>query len=149
MGWVMLFIGLLLPVPVGMWLIGKRSANVVLTLLGLISLPLLVWSSSLALKIGPCKVDGCMSSSEHSRLVLSLPALALVLIAFGLLAYHQVLPGAAALIVGLILGAISVTKTDTTVEISYAILAGFVALYVVYMSYGDEASRVPDFPPPT
>src|SRR3954468_1295736 len=46
-GWVMLFVGLALPVLVGWLVIGKAHADVPLSLIGLTSLPLLVWGSSL------------------------------------------------------------------------------------------------------
>jgi hypothetical protein len=151
MGWVMLFVGLLLPVPIGLWLIGKRHANVPLSLIGLVSLPLLIWAASLAAKIGPCDTGGadpCMSSSEHSRLLFSLPALALLLVAFGLLAFWRLVPAAAAMIVGLILAAISVTKTDTPIAITFAVLAAGAAAYLVSVYAGRETSQVPDYPPP-
>ena len=69
----MLFIGIALPVPIGIWLIRSRRADLLLSLLGLAALPLIVWGASLGAKIGPCKVDGCMSSTQHSRLVFARP----------------------------------------------------------------------------
>jgi hypothetical protein len=147
MGWVMMFVGLILPVFVGGWLIGKRRANVVLSLLGLIALPLVLWSASLYLKIGPCGVPDCMTSSEHSRLVLSIPGIVLLVGSYALLATKRDTAGVAALVLGFVLCAIGVAKTDKTITITLVILAVAAIGYVAYGYANREESQVPDYPP--
>src|SRR3954464_4113816 len=108
----MLFVGLLLPLPIGAWLIRGRRADLPLSLIGLASLPVLVWAGSLGAKIGPCDVPGCMSSDQHSHLVFSLVALGLLLVSFGLLAVKQTRAGGAVLVLSLLVAAFSMTRTD-------------------------------------
>ena len=144
----MLFIGIALPVPIGIWLIRSRRADLLLSLLGLAALPLIVWGASLGAKIGPCKVDGCMSSTQHSRLVFGIVALVILLVAFGLLAYRYVRAGGAVLVVAEVVGAYSMTKTDTAAAITLLAFALAAAGYLLasYLS-AREAGQVPDFPP--
>ena len=143
----MLFVGLGLPVVVGWWLLSVRQADIWLSLLGLVAMPLIFWSAALYLKIGPCDVGDCMTASEHSRLVLSLPGFALLLVAFGLLAVRQSILAAASLIAGLVVCGIGVTRTDNTITIALVILAVGAAGYM-YFLYADRPGRaVPDFPP--
>jgi hypothetical protein len=148
MGWVMFLIGLALPVPIGMFLIGKRRANLLLTLLGLVALPLVLWSASLYLKIGPCGVPDCMSSSEHSQLVLSVPGLVLLVAGYVLLAIRRTWAAGAALILSFLLTAIGVAKTDRTVTVSLCLLAATAIGYLVYLYANRVDTTVPDYPPP-
>jgi len=144
----MLFIGIALPVPIGIWLIRSRRADLLLSLLGLASLPLIVWGASLGAKIGPCKVDGCMSSTQHSRLVFGIVALVILLAAFGLLAYRRVTAGGAVLVVAELVGAYSMTKTDTAAVITLVVFALAAGGYLVASFLSDrQAKQVPDFPP--
>jgi hypothetical protein len=144
----MFLIGLALPVPIGMFLIGKRRANLVLTLLGLVALPLVLWSASLYLKIGPCGVPDCMSSSEHSQLVLSVPGLVLLVAGYVLLAIRRTWAAGAALILSFLLTAIGVAKTDRTVTVSLCLLAATAIGYLVYLYANRVDTTVPDYPPP-
>lgn len=144
----MLFVGLALPVPIGAWLIRGRRADLLLSLIGLASLPVLVWAGSLGAKIGPCEVGTCMSSSQHSHLVFALVALAVLLVSFGLLAVKQTRAGGAALVVSQLVGAFSVTTTDTASTVMLVIFALAAAGYLVAGYIAErEARRVPDFPP--
>jgi hypothetical protein len=143
----MFLIGLALPVPIGMFLIGKRRANLLLTLLGLVALPLVLWSASLYLKIGPCGVPDCMSSNEHSQLVLSVPGLVLLVAGYVLLAIRQTWAAGAALILSFVLTAIGVAKTDKTVTVSLCLLAVTAIGYLVYLYANRVDTTVPDYPP--
>jgi hypothetical protein len=148
MGWVMFLLGLALPVPIGAFLIGKRRANLPLTLLGLIALPLVLWSASLYLKIGPCGVPDCMTSSEHSQLVLSVPGLVFLVGGYVLLAVRQTWAAGAALILSFILTALGVAKTDRTVTVTLFILAAAGIGYMINLYMNREDMTVPDYPPP-
>ena len=144
----MFFVGLALPVVVGSWLIGKAHADVLLSLLGLTSLPLLVWGSSLGAKIGPCDVPTCMSSTQHSHFVISIVALVIVGGGFVALAMGRRMIGGLIVALGQFVGAYSMLKTDTASAITFIIL-GLAALGYLYVQYRleHEADRVPDFPP--
>jgi hypothetical protein len=144
----MFFIGLLLPLPIGRYLIRKARADLPLSLLGLASLPVLVWAASLGAKIGPCKVDGCMSSAEHSRLVFAIVAVVILLVAFGVLAVHQRMAGGGLLVVAELVGAFSIARVDTAVVVTLLMIAAAAAGYlVVQYTLAREATQVPDFPP--
>jgi hypothetical protein len=149
MGWVMFFVGLVLAPLIGWYLIGRRRADLPLTLLGLASVPMIVWGASLGAKIGPCKVGDCMSSGQHSRLVLVLVALGLLAVAFVLLALHRQLAGGGVLVVAEAVGAVGVQRVDTTALVALFLLGGAALLYLA-LTYAAqrEATRVPDFPPP-
>ena len=148
MGWVMFLIGLALPVPIGMFLIGKRRSNLALTLLSLVALPLELWAASLYLKIGPCGVPDCMSPSEHSRLVLSVPGIVLLGAGYVLLAMRQTWAAGAALILSFVLTAVGVAKTDRTVTVTLGILAAASIGYLIYLYANRVDTTVPDYPPP-
>jgi hypothetical protein len=144
----MLFVGLFLPIPVGYLVIGWRHADVPLSLFGLTSLPLLVWGASLGASIGPCGVPSCVSHTEHSRLVISIAALVILVVAFVLLGLQRFWPGGIVLVVAELVGAYSMIKTDTAIVITLLILAGSAVGYLIYRSMDElEESRVPDFPP--
>lgn len=148
MGWLLFSIGLIAPVLVGWWLLGKRRANPLLSLLGLASLSLIVWAAALGAKIGPCKVGPCISSTQHSRLVFAIVALAILLVAFGLLAFGRVMLGGGALAVALLVGAYGNTKTDAAAAIMLLAFAMGAAIYLlVQYLLAREETRVPDFPP--
>jgi hypothetical protein len=148
MGWLMLLVGLLLPPLVGWWLIGRRRADVPLSLLGLASLPLLVWAGAIAANVGPCDVGACVSSSQHSRLVLALVALAIVAVAFGLLGTGRLLAGGAALAVAEVVGAIAIKPIDTTSFVALLLIAAAALGYLVVAYTGRrEVAKVPDYPP--
>jgi hypothetical protein len=144
----MLFVGLALPVLVGWWLIGKAHADLPLSLIGLTSLPLLVWGSSLGAKIGPCDVPTCMSSTQHSHFVISIVALVIVAVGFVALTRAPRMIGGLVIAVGQFVGAYSMLTTDTASAITFIIL-GVAALGYLYVQYRleHEADRVPDFPP--
>lgn len=146
----MLFVGFLAPVPIAYWVIGKRRADVTLTLLGLTALPMLVWGASLGAEIGPCSVPDCMSSSQHDQFVITIVSLVLVLGAFGLLATGRVQLGGIVLVIGQVVGAYSMTKTDVVITVTLIVLAVAAAAYVIYRR-GEalETPRVPDYPPPS
>jgi hypothetical protein len=149
MGWLVFFIGLGLPVAIGWWLLVRRRADAPLSLLGLISLPILVWAAAIGAKIGPCKVGNCVSSTQHDRLVFAIVALALLVVAFGLLAYHQQLAGGSALVLAEVVGAIGVQKIDTTELITLLVIGAAALAYLLLVNARARAeSRVPDFPPP-
>lgn len=145
----MFFVGLVLPPLIGWYLIGRRHADLPLTLLGLASVPMIVWGASLGAKIGPCKVGDCMSSSEHSRLVLVIVALGLLAVAFVLLGLRQQFPGGGMVVVAEAVGAIGVQRVDTTALVALFIVGAAALLYLV-LTYAAqrESARVPDFPPP-
>ena len=144
----MLFVGLLLPLAIGAWLIRARRADLLLSLIGLASLPVLVWAGSLGAKLGPCKVGNCMSSGQHSHLVIALVALGILLVSFGLLAVKQTRAGGAALVVALLVGAFSMTRTDTAAAVMLVIFALAAAGYLLAAYIAErDARRVPDFPP--
>ncbi|HEY7632803.1 MAG TPA: hypothetical protein VH817_19010 [Thermoleophilaceae bacterium] len=148
MGWVMLFVGLALPILIGSVVIGKTKADLPLTLIGLVSVPLLVWGASLGLKIGPCDVPQCMSSTQHSHYVIAIVGLVVLAGAFFLLARGQQMIGGLVLALAQLLGAYSMLKTDTASAITFLILC-VSALGYLYVQYrlAHEADRVPDFPP--
>jgi ABC-type Na+ efflux pump permease subunit len=147
-GWLVFFIGLLAPVLIGWWLIGKRRANPLLSLLGLASLSVLVWAAALGAKIGSCKVGSCISTTQHNRLVFAIVALAILLVAFGLLAVGRMMLGGAALVVALLVGAYGNTTTDAVAAIMLLVFALGAAAYVlVQYLVAREERRVPDFPP--
>lgn len=144
----MLFVGLLVPVLVGSWLIGKAHADLPLSLIGLTSLPLLVWGSSLGAKIGSCDVPTCMTSTQHSHLVISIVALVIMAAAFVALSRGQQMVGGLIVALGQFVGAYSMLKTDAASAITFLIL-GAAALGYVFVQYrlAHEAQRVPDYPP--
>ncbi len=144
----MLFVGFLLPVPVAWWLIGKARADLLLSLIGLTSLPLLVWGGALGAKIGPCDVGDCMSSTQHSHLVVAIVALVILAVAFVLLARSQQMIGGGVLVLAELVGAYSMLKTDAAAAITLLFFAAGAAAYL-YVQYrlAHEATRVPDFPP--
>ena len=144
----MLFVGLVLPLAIGAWLIRGRRADLLLSLIGLASLPVLVWAGSLGAKLGPCKVGNCMSSGQHSHFVIALVALGILLVSFGLLAVKQTRAGGAALVVALLVGAFSMTRTDTAAAVMLVIFALAAAGYLLAAYIAErDARRVPDFPP--
>jgi hypothetical protein len=144
----MLFVGLALPILVGFVVIGKTKADRPLTLIGLVSLPLLVWGASLGLKIGPCDVPQCMSSTQHSHYVFAIAGLVVLAGAFYVLTRGQQMIGGLIVAVAQLLGAYAMLKTDTASAITFLILCA-AALGYVYVEYrlAHEADRVPDFPP--
>lgn len=144
----MLFVGLFAPVLIGWWLIGKRRANTLLSLLGLAGLPVIIWGASLGAKVGPCDVPDCMSSTQHSHLVVAIVSLVLVLGSFGLLAIGRSMLGGVLLTVALLVGAYSMASTDLAALIMLVAFAFGAAAYVFIVWWTDrEAQRVPDFPP--
>jgi hypothetical protein len=145
---VLFFVGLVLPVPLGAWLIRKRRADLPLSLIGLASLPVLVWAGSLGAKIGPCDVGSCMSSAQHSRLVFGLVALGIIAVAFILLALKQMMAGGGVLVVAELVGAFAMTRTDTAAAVMLLLFALAAGGYMLgsYLAVR-EAKRVPDFPP--
>jgi hypothetical protein len=144
----MLLVGLLLPLVIGAWLIRRRRADLPLSLIGLASVPVLVWGGSLGAKIGPCKVGSCMSSGQHSHLVITLVALGILLVSFGLLAAKQTRAGGAVLVVSQLVGAFSMTRTDTTSTVMLLIFALAAGGYLLAGYLAErEAAQVPDFPP--
>jgi hypothetical protein len=150
MGWVMLFVGLFVPVLIGWWLLGKRHANTLLSLLGLAALPMIVWGASLGAKVGPCGVPDCMSSTQHSHLVVAIVSLVLVLGSFALLAIGRSMLGGLLLTVALIVGAYSMASTDLAGLIMLLVFALGAAAYVSIVWWTDrDAGRVPDYPPVT
>jgi hypothetical protein len=146
----MLFVGLALPVLVGWLVLGKAHADVPLSLIGLTSLPLLVWGSSLGAKIGPCDVPTCMTSTQHSHFVISIVALVIVAVGFVALTRAPRVVGGLIIALGQFVGAYSMLTTDTASAITFIIL-GVAALGYLYVQYRleHEADRVPDFPPAT
>jgi hypothetical protein len=148
MGWLMLVVGLALPPLIGWWLLTRWRADVPLTLIGLVSLPMLVWGGALGAKIGPCDVPDCMTSSEHRGLVLVLVALAILLVAFALLAAQQLVAGGLVLAAAEVVAAIGVKRVDTTMFVALLVLAALACGYLLlrYVRARAEA-RVPDFPP--
>ncbi len=149
MGWFLFFVGLVVAPLAGWFLIVKRRADLLLTLLGAASIPPLVWGASLGAEIGPCGVPDCMGSAEHSRLVLSIPALALVLVALGLLAAGRLFAGGGVLVVGEALGGFSTQRTDTAVLVALFLLGAGALVYLAILYFGQrDELRVPDYPPP-
>ena len=144
----MLSIGLLAPVLIAWWLLGKRRANTLLSLLALASLPMVIWGASLGGQIGPCGVPDCMSSTQHDHLVVSIVALALVLASIGLLAVGRVTLGGALFTVAALVGAYSMATTDVAALIMLIVVAAGAALYMLVVWWTDrEARHVPDYPP--
>jgi hypothetical protein len=145
----MFLVGLLVPLPIGAWLIRKRRADVPLSLIGLASVPVIVWGASLGAKIGPCGVPDCMSHTQHSHLVWSIISLGLLLAGFAVLGIvHRMMVAGSLIVVGLLVGAYSMLKTDIAAAIMILIIAGFAVIYVGgnYLVERED-KRVPDFPP--
>jgi uncharacterized membrane protein YbjE (DUF340 family) len=143
----MLFVGLLLPLPIGTWLI-RRRADLFLSLVGLASVPVIVWSASLGAKIGPCDVPSCMSHTQHSHLVLAIVALVILLGSFVALAMHQRTIGGSLLVVAELVSAYSMLKTDAAAVVMHVIFGLSAAGYLLGNYLADrDAKRVPDFPP--
>jgi hypothetical protein len=144
----MFFVGLVLPVPVGVWLIRMRRGDLPLSLIGLASLPVLTWGAALGLKIGPCKVGPCMSHTQHNHLVISIVAFVLLIVAFAVLGLVNKTAGGGVLIVAQLVGAYSMLKTDAAAAVMLLIFAAAAAGYLIagYMATR-EAQRVPDYPP--
>jgi hypothetical protein len=127
----MLFVGILLPVLGAWWLLGRVHADLALSLIGL-----------------PCKVGDCMSSTQHSHLVIAIVAFVLVLVSFVLLSMSRQLLGGAVLIVSQLVGAYSMLKTDTAAAVMLLVFAALAAVYVAYrLAAQRDETRVPDFPP--
>jgi hypothetical protein len=147
MGWVLLFIGLLLPPLIGWLLIRRFRADLALTLLGLASLPVLFWGFALWTKIGPCKVGSCLSSGEHGRLVFAIAALVVLLAAFALIAAKNVLAGGAALVLAEALGAVSLARIDNTATIMIILIGLAAAGYLAVFRSGLARTQTPDYPP--
>jgi hypothetical protein len=145
----MLFVGILVPVLAGWWLISRVHADLALSLLGLASLPVLVWGSSLGAEIGPCNVSsGCMTSTQHDHLVISIVALVILIGAFVLLSLARKLWGGLALTLALLVGAYSMLTTDLVAAIMLLLFAVLSAAYVSYRTAAErETPRVPDYPP--
>lgn len=143
----MLVVGLVLPLLIGWWLVTRRRADLPLTLIGLASLPMLVWGGALGAKIGPCGVPDCMTSAQHSRLVFMLVAVGILLVAFALLAAQQLVAGGLVMVAAEVVAALGVKRVDTTAFVGLLILAGAAAGYLLlrYLRARAEA-RVPDFP---
>lgn len=144
----MLFVGLALPVLIGWWLLGRTPADRALTLIGLVSLPLLVWGASLGAKIGPCEVPACMTSTQHSHLVISIVALVIALVAFVALSMGRRVVGGLILALAQLVGTYSMLKTDVAAAITFLLL-GVAAVAYLYVHYRleHEADYVPDYPP--
>jgi hypothetical protein len=144
----MFFVGLVVPLPIGSWLIRKRRADVPLTLVGIASVPVLVWGASLGAKIGPCGVPDCMSHAQHNHLVWSIVALGLLVAAFVVLGVHRMMIGGGVLIVALLVGAFSMLKTDIAAAVLILIFAASAGIYVFGNYFvAREEKPVPDFPP--
>ena len=144
----MFFIGLIVPLPIGYLLIRKLHGDLPLSLLGLASLPVLFWGGSLGAKIGPCDVGDCMSSGQHSHLVISLIALGILVVSYVVLAYGQMVAGGIVLVVAQLVGAFGMTRTDTAAAVMLLILAAAAAGYLIFTYLAArEAKRVPDYPP--
>ncbi len=144
----MLVVGFVLPLPLGYWLISRAHADLLLTLLGLTSVPLLVWGASLGAEIGPCSVPDCMTSTQHSQLVVAIAALVILLVAFVLLSLPRFFIGGIVEVVALLVGAYSLLKTDLAGTFTLVIFAIAAIVYLVLRN-GQEraATTVPDFPP--
>ena len=146
----MFAVGLVAPVLIGWWLIGKRHANTLLSLLGLAALPVIIWGASLGAKVGPCGVPDCMSSTQHSHLVVAIVSLVLVLGSCALLAIGRSTLGGVLLTVALLVGAYSMAGTDLAALIMLVVFALGAAAYVFIVWWTDRAAaRVPDYPPVT
>jgi len=144
----MFFVGLALPLPIGIWLIRKRRADLPLSLIGLTSVPVLLWGAALGAKIGPCKVGPCMSHTQHSHLEVAIAAFVILLVAFGVLSIHQKFAGGGVLIVSQLVGAYSMLKTDVVAAVMLVIFALAAGGYLLGNYLADkDAKRVPDFPP--
>ena len=144
----MFFVGLLLPLPIGLFLIRIRHADLPLSLLGLASVPVLTWGAALGLKIGPCEVGPCMSHTQHTHLVIAIVAFGLLIAAFAVLAFVGKTAGGGLLIVAQLVGAYSMIKTDTAAAVMLLLFAIAAAGYLItgYMA-ARETQRVPDYPP--
>lgn len=145
----MLFVGMLVPVLAGWFLIARRHADLALSLLGLTALPVLIWAASLGAEIGPCSVsNGCLTSTQHNQLVVGIVALVILLAGLVLLALAHKLFGGIVLTLSLVVGAYSLLRTDLAGAIMLFFFAVLGAGYVSFRwASGREASRIPDFPP--
>jgi|SRR5689334_24629852 hypothetical protein len=145
----MFFVGLVLPLPLGAWLIRKRRADLPLSLIGLASVPVLLWGAALGAKIGPCKVGPCMTHTQHSHLEVAIAAFVILLVAFGVLGQlHQKFAGGGVLIVSQLVGAYSMLKTDVAAAVMLVLFALSAGGYLLGNYLADkDAKRVPDFPP--
>jgi len=144
----MFFVGLVLPLPIGVFLIRIRRADLPLSLIGLVSVPVLTWGAALGLKIGPCDVGDCMSHTQHDHLVIAIVAFGLLIAAFAVLAFVGKTAGGGLLIVAQLVGAYSMIKTDTAAAVMLLILAVAAAGYLIAGYVAErEAQRVPDYPP--
>jgi hypothetical protein len=148
-GWAFFFIGLVIPVPIGYWLLRKRRADVPLSLVGLATLPVIFWGASLGAKIGPCGVPDCMSHTQHNHLVWSIASLVILGAAFVVLAMHRKMIGGCVMIVGELVGAYSMLKTDVAAAVMILIFAASIGIYVGgnYLVEREEKRGIPDFPP--
>jgi hypothetical protein len=144
----MFFVGLVLPLPIGIFLFRIRRADTALSLIGLASIPVLTWGAALGLKIGPCKVGPCMTHTQHNHLVIAIVAFVLVIAALAVLGLVQKTAGGILLVVAQLVGAYSMIKTDTAAAVMLVLFAVAAAAYLIagYMAER-EAQRVPDYPP--
>jgi hypothetical protein len=148
-GWFLFFVGVVVAPLLGWFVIVKRHGDLLLTLIAAATIPPLVWGASLGAKIGDCGVPDCMSSAEHSRLVLSIPALALLLIALALLATGRLFAGGGVLVVAEALGGFSTQRTDSAVMVALFLLGAGALAYLAILYFGQrDELRVPDYPPP-
>lgn len=149
MGWVFFFLGLVIPLPIGYWLLRTRRADVPLSLVGLATLPVIFWGASLGAKIGPCGVPDCMSHTQHSHLVVAIAALVILAGAFVVLGMHRKMIGGAVLIVAELVAAYSMLKTDLAAAVMLVIFAASCGIYVGgnYLVEREDKRGIPDFPP--
>lgn len=144
----MFFLGLVLPLPIGAWLIRNRRADLPLSLIGLTSVPVLLWGAALGAEIGPCNVGSCMSHVQHNHLEIAIAAFVLLIVAFVVLGLHQKVAGGGVLVLAELVGAYSMLKTDVAAAVMLVILALAAGGYLLSGYLADrDARRVPDFPP--
>jgi hypothetical protein len=145
---VLLVVGIVVTPLAGWLLLSRFRADLALSLLGVAALPVLVWAASLGAELGPCGVPDCMSSAQHSQLVVSIVALVILVGSFVLLALGHVQWGGIVLTIAQLVGAFSLLKTDLAASVMLIIFAALAASYVTYQFLSSrETTRIPDFPP--
>src|SRR3954468_11175613 len=132
MGWAVFLIGCAVVVPIGWVLFTRTRADRFLTVVSLVLLAPTIWSAALGLSIGPCDTPTCVTNKQHDLLIFAVAGLVVLLLAMVAIGLLRTIPGAALLILAVVLDMVSTWNVDRVTTIMFGILAGAVAAYVVF-----------------
>ncbi len=147
MGWVVFIFGCLITIPIGWALFSHTRSDRLLSVMGLILLPPMIWAAAIGLGIGPCKEGSCVTHQQKNLLTLAVIGLVVLVAALVALYLQQALVGGALMFVASVLLVFSVRKIDKVTAIAFGILAAAVAVYTVLFFLRGRPERAPDYPP--